>query len=70
MFIVLDARQMTIYNWFQPVKLTQNEQVEEEEDIYDNMDDDDLAQVDEENEHDQNQEFLNIDKKLVNIDIR
>jgi len=56
-----DKGQRTIYNWFQPVELKQElKQAEEEEeydsDIYDDMDDDDLIQVDEENENDQNQE--------------
>src|SRR3954447_16180900 len=53
--------QRTIYSWFKPAELKQVEQVEEEveydSDVYDNMDDDDLIQVDEINENDQNEEF-------------
>src|SRR6266540_848700 len=58
-----------IYNWFKPVKLKQDEQIEEEEeeynsDIYDNIDDDDLIKVDEINDDDQNEKFstLNIEE--------
>src|SRR6266542_2682477 len=61
--------QRTIYNWFKPVELKQDEQIEEEEkeydsDIYDNMNDDDLIKVDEINDNDQNEKFsaFNIEK--------
>jgi len=55
-----------IYNWFKPVELKQDEQIEEEEeeydsDIYDNMDDDDLIKVDEINDDDQNKKFSALD---------
>src|SRR6266542_4987318 len=55
-----------IYNWFKPIELTQDEQIEEEEeeydlDIYDNMDDDDLIKVDEINDDDQNKKFSALD---------
>src|SRR3989337_1402256 len=59
-----NERQRTIYNWFQPKQAEQIEQTEEEEydsDIYDNMDDDDLIQVDEINEDDQSQELPAVD---------
>lgn len=60
-----DEGQRTIYNWFKPVELKQAIQVEEEEeydsDVYDNMDDDDLIQVDEVNENDQDEEFSALD---------
>ena len=60
-----DKGQRTIYNWFKPIEVKPVNQVEEEEeeydsDVYDNMDDDDLIQVDEVNENDQNQEILAI----------
>ena len=62
-----DEGQRTIYNWFKPVEIKQAEQIkeieEEEEydsDVYDNMDEDDLIQVDEIDD-DQDQEFLTID---------
>src|SRR3954454_2495341 len=45
-----DEGQRTIYNWFKPKEVESIEIEEEEEydsDIYDNMDDDDLIQIDE-----------------------
>ncbi|RIB00689.1 hypothetical protein C2G38_2194279 [Gigaspora rosea] len=46
--------QRTIYNWFQPVEQKEhyreedyNEEIEYDSDVYDNMDDDDLIQIDE-----------------------
>jgi hypothetical protein len=64
--------QRTIYNWFKPVKVEQaEEQVEEEEeydsDVYDNLDDDDLIQIDEIINEDQNQKFLAIETLDVNV---
>ncbi|CAG8461001.1 974_t:CDS:2, partial [Racocetra fulgida] len=61
--------QRTIYNWFQLVK--QNEYIEEEDeydlDIYDNMDDDDLIQVDKiENDSDNEFQAVNIKERFSN----
>jgi hypothetical protein len=67
-----DEGQRTIYNWFKPTKIKQvEEQVEEEEeydsDVYDNMDDDDLIQIDEaKNDEDQDQEISSIETLDIN----
>ncbi|CAG8788506.1 42886_t:CDS:2, partial [Gigaspora margarita] len=62
--------QRTIYNWFQPVEQKEhygeeeyNEKIEYDSDVYDNMDNDDLIQIDE-IDKDLNQEFqaISIDK--------
>ncbi|CAG8591445.1 21302_t:CDS:2, partial [Gigaspora rosea] len=62
--------QRTIYNWFQPVK--QNECIEKEDkydsDIYDNMDNDDLIQVNEiDNDSDQEFQAINIEERFENL---
>src|SRR5947199_180118 len=68
-----DEGQRTIYNWFKPTKIKQvEEQVEEEEeeydsDVYDNMDDDNLIQIDEaKNDEDQDQEISSIETLDIN----
>jgi hypothetical protein len=66
-----DEGQRSIYNWFKPAEGKQaEEQVEEEEeydsDVYDNMDDDDLIQIDETTIEDQNQAFSAIETLNVN----
>ncbi|RIB05663.1 hypothetical protein C2G38_2219046 [Gigaspora rosea] len=55
--------QRTIYNWFQPVEQKEhygeeeyNEEIEYDSDVYDNIDDDDLIQIDE-IDKDSDQEF-------------
>src|SRR5436190_23835049 len=55
-----DEGQRTIYNWFKPKEVEQIEVEEEEEydsDVYDNMDDDDLIQIDEPIDENQMQEL-------------
>ncbi|GET63656.1 hypothetical protein GLOIN_2v1427013 [Rhizophagus irregularis DAOM 181602=DAOM 197198] len=68
-----DEGQRTLYNWFKPKKERQIEEakdVEEEEeydsDVYDNMDDDDLIQIDETLSEDQMQELSAIETLNIN----
>ena len=65
-----DEGQRTIYNWFKLKKEKFEEQIEDEEeydsDIYDNMDDDDLIQIDETLNEDQIQELSVIETLNVN----
>ncbi|CAB4486808.1 unnamed protein product [Rhizophagus irregularis] len=60
-----DEGQRTLYNWFKPTEVVVEEKEEYDSDVYDNMDEDDLIQIDERNE-DQNQEFSSIEILNVN----
>ncbi|RGB31607.1 hypothetical protein C1646_763854 [Rhizophagus diaphanus] len=60
-----DEGQRTLYNWFKPKEVVVEEEEEYDSDVYDNMDEDDLIQIDERNE-DQNQEFSSIEILNVN----
>ncbi|PKK60879.1 hypothetical protein RhiirC2_792662 [Rhizophagus irregularis] len=60
-----DEGQRTLYNWFKPTEVVVKEEGEYESNVYDNMDEDNLIQIDERNE-DQNQEFSSIEILNVN----
>ncbi|GBB95370.1 hypothetical protein RclHR1_02520005 [Rhizophagus clarus] len=60
-----DEGQRTLYNWFKPIEIIEEEE-EYESDVYDDMDDDDLIRIDEIDDDDQNQEFLDINVDEIN----
>jgi hypothetical protein len=65
-----DERQRTIYNWFYPKQVEQIEEEKEyDSDVYDNIDEDDLIQIDEINENNQNEELpaINIEEISDNM---
>jgi hypothetical protein len=61
----VDEGQRTLYNWFKPIEKIEEEE-EYDSDIYNDMDDDDLIRIDEIDEDDQNQEFLDINIEETN----